>query len=75
MEIQKLYHISKKNNLKIEKCERFSSGIINKQKNNMNNTYHKEFKKNFKILSNSRVVKIKTNGNKAYEVEVKNTEK
>ena len=42
----------------------------------MNNTYHKEIlKKNFKILSNSRVVNIKTNGNKAYEVEVQNTEK
>ena len=73
---EKLYQISKKKGFKVEKCERFSSGIINKQKNNMNNTYHKEIlKKNFKILSNSRVVKIKTNGNKAYEVEVKNTEK
>ena len=54
-----LLDISNKNNLKIEKCERFSSGIKGNSKNSMNNSYHKELlKKDIKILENSKVVKI-----------------
>ena len=40
----------------------------------MNNSYHKEIlKKNIKILESSEVVKIKMNGKRASEVNVKNT--
>ena len=69
-----LLDISNKNNLKIEKCERFSSGIKGNSKNSMNNSYHKELlKKDIKILENSKVVKIISKGRRASQVKVFNT--
>ena len=65
----KLLDISNKNNLKIEKCERFSSGIKGNSKNSMNNSYHKELlKKDIKILENSKVVKIISKGRRASQL-------
>lgn len=72
--------------IKIEKCERFSDGVADAEKNNMNKTYHKElFKKNVDIIHNCKVIKIyhkegiayklaalnKLN-NKCYEIKFKN---
>ena len=49
-------------NFKIDKCERFSTGIEGIEKQNMNSTYHKEILKNdLDIIFNCKVEKIVTN--------------
>ena len=48
-------------NFKIDKCERFSTGIEGIEKQNMNTTYHKEILKNdLDIIFNCKVEKIVT---------------
>ena len=46
-------------NWKIEKCERFSSGVVGAEKQTMNNSYHKHLLKNkIDIIHNCKVEKI-----------------
>ena len=53
-------------NLKIEKCERFSTGIYGIEKQNMNSTYHKEILNNgMDIIFNCKVEKIITKSDHA----------
>ena len=55
---------------KIEKCERFSSGKIDEEKENMNNTYHKKiFKDGIDIVHDCKVDKIIVKNNEAKIVE------
>ena len=65
--------IASKKKFKIEKCERFSDGIIGKEKNNMNTTYHKSLlEKNVQIIHDCKVIKILAKNNRAYMIKVKN---
>ena len=46
-------------NWKVEKCERFSSGKIGIQKENMNNTYHRKiFNNGIDIIHDCKVEKL-----------------
>ncbi len=60
---------SKKINWKVEKCERFSTGIEGKEKQNMNTTYHKALlNKDIDIICNCRVEKINTSNSFAKSI-------
>ncbi len=68
-----LFEKSKKINWKIEKCERYSSGIIGKEKQNMNTTYLNYLSKNdVDILHDTKVLKINTQNGEAKSLIVKN---
>jgi len=65
---------SKKINWKVEKCERFSTGIEGKEKQNMNTSYHKELlNKDIDIIYNCKVEKIETNNSIAKSIIASNT--
>ncbi len=68
-----LFEKSRKNNLKIEKCERFSSGIVGNEKQNMNSTYLKKIVKNgVDIFHDAKVLKVLSRENEAKSLIVKN---
>ena len=68
-----LFERAKEINWRVEKCERFSTGIEGKEKQNMNTTYHKELlKKDIDIIHNCRVEKITIKNNVAKFIEVLN---
>jgi len=68
-----LFEKSKKINWKIEKCERYSSGIIGEEKQNMNKTYLNYLSENgVDILHDSRVLKINTKNGEAKSLIVEN---
>ncbi|MDB9746534.1 GMC family oxidoreductase N-terminal domain-containing protein [Candidatus Pelagibacter sp.] len=68
-----LYEKSKKQNWKIEKCERYSSGIVGKEKQNMNTTYLKKISENgIDIFHDAKVLKIFSEKKEAKSLIVKN---
>lgn len=68
-----LFERSKKNNWRVEKCERFSTGIQGEAKQNMNNTYHKKLlNEDIDIIHNCKVEKILIKNNFAKSLEVVN---
>ena len=68
-----LFEKSKKINWKIEKCERFSSGIAGNEKQNMNTTYLKKITENgVDIFHDAKVLKILSREREAKSLIVKN---
>ena len=68
-----LFEKSKKINWKIEKCERFSSGIVGNEKQNMNTTYLKKITENgVDIFHDAKVLKILSREKEAKSLIVKN---
>ena len=68
-----LFEKSKKINWKIEKCERFSSGIIGNEKQNMNTTYLKKITESgVDIFHDAKVMKILSREKEAKSLVVKN---
>ncbi len=68
-----LFEKSKKINWKIEKCERFSSGIAGNEKQNMNTTYLKKITENgVDIFHDAKVLKILFREKEAKSLIVKN---
>lgn len=68
-----LYEESKKLNWQIEKCERYSSGIVGREKQNMNTTYLKKISENgVNIFHDAKVLKIFSKKKEAKSLIVKN---
>ena len=68
-----LFEKSKKLNWQIEKCERYSSGIVGEEKQNMNKTYLNYLSENgVNILHDTRVLKINTRNGEAKSLIVEN---
>ncbi len=68
-----LFEKSKKINWQIEKCERYSSGIVGEEKQNMNKTYLSYLSENnVNILHDAKVLKINTQNGEAKSLIVEN---
>ena len=68
-----LFEKSMKNKWKIEKCERYSRGIIGEEKQNMNKTYLNYLsKKGIEIIHDTKVLKINTQNGQAKSLIVEN---
>ena len=68
-----LFDRAKEMNWSIEKCERFSTGLEGKEKQNMNTTYHKKLlENNVDIIHNCKVEKITAHNKTARSIEVLN---